>query len=140
MDNQTLLEILRAFKALFDNLPRELPDEEYTPATEQLHESYSAILHSVLSTQHFALCDDPDGECVSIFATEAERDSFIEAMCQIKEECKERGDADEIICKPITFDEFLEFADAEAFKLDNYSLDEDGAIEFVRISNSVETT
>lgn len=131
MDNQTLLAILKAFKALFDNLPEELPNEKYAPAVNQIRQGYSEVLYPLLKTQHFALCVDSDGECVSIFASATERDSFIETMSQIKEEDKERGNADEIICKPLTFGEFLDFADAEELDLNNYSLDEDGAIEFI---------
>lgn len=140
MNNQNLLAIFRAFKVVFENLPSELPSEKYTPAVNQLKQGYSEILYPLLKTQYFAFCVDSDGECVSIFATEAERDSYIKTMRQIGKECRERGDVGEITCRPITFGEFLDFADAEELDLNNYSLDEDGAIEFVHSSNSVETT
>lgn len=131
MKNSNLLAILRAFNALFENLPSELPNEKYAPAVSRLKQGYSEVLYPLLGTQHFALCVDSDGECVSIFASDTERDSFIETLSQIKKEDKERGNVGEIICKPITFGEFLDFADGKELKLDNYSLDEDGAIEFV---------
>lgn len=135
MENSKLLATLRAFKALFDNLPRELSDEEYSTAAGNLYDSYLAILHSLLSTQHFALYTDSEGEYVSIFSTKTERESYINAILRIKDERKERGDADEITCKPITFDEFLSFSETTEFDLRNYSLDEDGAIEFERKYN-----
>ena len=131
MENTKLLAILRAFKALFDNLPKELPNKKYAPAVNQIRQGYSEVLYPILKTQHFALCVDSDGECVSIFATEAERDAYIRTMQKIEEERKERGDVSEIICKQITFGEFLDFADAKELDLNNYSLDEDGAIEFI---------
>lgn len=135
MENSKLLATLRAFKALFDNLPRELSDEEYSTAAGNLYDSYLAILHSLLSTQHFAFYTDSEGEYVSIFSTKTERESYINAILRIKNERKERGDADEITCKPITFDEFLSFSETTEFDLRNYSLDEDGAIEFERKYN-----
>lgn len=140
MNNQNLLAVLRAFKALFDNLPSELPSEKYAPAVNQFKQGYSEMIYPLLKTQCFALCVDSDGECVSIFATEAERDAYIRTMRQIEEDRRERGDVGEITCRPITFGGFLDFADAEELDLNNYSLDEDGAIEFVHSSNSVETT
>lgn len=135
MENSKLLATLRAFKALFDNLPRELPDDEYITAVKQLYESYLTVLLSLLATQHFAICNDSECECVSIFSTEAERDAFVKSMTQIEDERRERGDMGEIICKPIAFEEFLEFAETTEFELSNYSLDENGAIEFERKYN-----
>ena len=135
MENSKLLATFRAFKALFDNLPRELSDEEYRTAADNLYDSYLTILHSLLSTQHFAFYTVSEGEYVSIFSTEAERDAFVKSITQIEDERKERGDADEITCKPITFDEFLGFSETTEFDLRNYSLDEDGAIEFERKYN-----
>lgn len=130
MENTKLLAILRAFKALFDNLPSELPDDEYAAAVDQIKQGYSEVLYPFLKTQHFAICVDSDGEYVSIFATEAERDAYIREMRKIEEERKERGDKTEITCETITFDDFLCFAEGMETDLNNYSLDVDGSIEF----------
>ena len=129
MENVNLLETLRAFKAIFDNLPTQpLGDgDDYDKAIDQLYESYSAILHQLLATQHFAISTDIDGECVSIFSTEEERDSFVKIMRGIEDE---RGKTKRKLCKPRTFDEFLHYANDAENDLNNYSLDEDGAIEF----------
>lgn len=131
MENSKLLATLRAFKALFDNLPRELPGDEYAAAVEQLDDSFVKIIPSILGTQYFLYGTDPDGDYAGVFETEADRDSFIVEMNKVNEERKKRGDTGEMICKPITFKEFQDFADGEEFELDNYSLAEDGAIEFV---------
>ena len=128
MDNQTLLAILRGFKSIFDNLPKEPIDEDYANAADQLYNSYLEILHSILKAQHFAHGTDPDGEYMGIFGTETERDSFVDTISRIAEE---RGGTADITCKPITFEEFLNLAEGEEYELDNYSLAEDGAIEFV---------
>ena len=152
MENSKLLATLRAFKALFENLPSELPDEKYTHAYEQLDESFMTMLYSLLATQHFAMCIDSDGEHVSIFDTKTDRDSYVETMRQFERERRERDNittmpedyyerlkSGEIVCYPITPEDFLYFAETEEFNLDNYSLDEDGAIEFERGSDSVKT-
>lgn len=140
MENTKLLAALRAFKTLFDNLPKEPLNEEYASAAEQLYLSYMKILYPMLETQYFAFGTDPKGDYTGIFDNEVDRDSFINEMHKINEERKERGNTSEMICKPITFEEFLDFAKYEVFELDNYSLAEDGAIEFIRSSDSVETT
>ena len=128
MTNQKLLAILRAFKALFDNLPKEHIDEDYADAADQLYNSYLEILHPILKTQYFTHGIAPDGEYMGIFETTAERDSFVETINQMAEE---RGSTADMTCKPITFEEFLRLSDGEEYELDNYSLAEDGAIEFI---------
>lgn len=136
MENQKLLVILRAFKALFNALPSEAPDAKYIAAYQQVHESYAEILHTLLATQHFAFCHDPDGECVSIFSTETQRDTFIKVMGKMYEELNAELDVDpnETVCKPMTFAEFIVYANGTEGDLENYSLEEDGAIEFERNS------
>lgn len=132
MKNQKLLAILRAFKALFEALPSEAPDAKYIAAYQQLHEGYEEMLHTLLATQHFAFCHDPDGECVSIFSTETQRDAFIKAMDEMYEELNADFDVDpdETVCKPMTFAEFIVYAKGTECDLNNYTLEEDGAIEF----------
>ena len=132
MENQKLLAILRAFKALFKALPSEAPDEEYRAAEQQLRENYTVILHSLLATQHFAFCNDPDGECVSIFNTETQRDTFIKVMTEMYKELNADFDVDpnETVCKPMTFAEFIVYAKGTECDLKNYFFEEDGAIEF----------
>lgn len=134
MENKKLLAILRAFKELFEALPSEAPDAEYRAAEQQLHENYAVILRSLLVTQHFAFCHDPDGECVSIFSTETQRDTFIRVMDEMYKEMTAELDVDpnETICKPMTFAEFIVYAKGTECDLENYSLEEDGAIEFER--------
>lgn len=134
MENQKLLAILRAFKALFNALPSEAPDAKYIAAYQQLHEDYAEMLHTLLATQHFAFCHDPDGECVSIFNAETGRDTFIKVMNKMYEEMTAELDVDpnETICKPMTFAEFIVYAKGTECDLENYSLEENGAIEFER--------
>lgn len=135
MKNEQLLAILKAFKALFDNLPQELPNEEYLPAVKRLEQSYSEILYPLLGTQYYAFNADPNGDSVSIFDTDIKRDAYVEEMCKVGNELQERGDVVKPICEPITFEEFMErvrkYANSVVLDLNNYSLDEDGAIELV---------
>lgn len=132
MKNQKLLAILRAFKALFEALPSEAPDAEYRAAEQQLRENYAVMLHKLLATQHFAFCRDPDGECVSIFNAETQRDTFIKVMDEMYKELNAELDVDpnETVCKPMTFAEFIVYAKGTECDLNNYTLEEDGAIEF----------
>ena len=132
MENKKLLAILRAFKALFNALPSEAPDAKYISAYQQLHESYAEMLHTLLATQHFAFCHDPDDEGVSIFSTETQRDAFIKAMDEMYKELNAEFDVDpnETVCKPMTFAEFIVYAKGTECDLKNYFFEEDGAIEF----------
>lgn len=97
----------------------------------QFSDGYWGILYALLKTQYFALNTDSSGECVSIFSTRSERDAYIEEIYKSKEECEDC----KITCFSIAFKKFINVADGEELDLNNYSLDEDGAIEFVPFTN-----
>lgn len=130
MKNSKLLAILRAFKILFENLPSNLPDKGYDSAFAQFIDGYRGILYALLRTRYFALNTDSSGECVSIFSAESKRDAYIEEIYKSKEECEDC----KITCVPIAFKKFINVADGEELDLNNYSLDENGAIEFIPFS------
>ena len=93
---------------------------------------YIETFPKILASQHFAVYSSRKETCVSIFPTAQGRDAYVNEMCRMIDELREKKDKEArgLTCKAVTLEWFLKFAAGQELSISNYSWEDEGAVEF----------
>lgn len=121
MKNLNLSDVISGYKTVFKNLPDDCTyeysainaDYDYSDTLDLAFQGMHDVLSALLQTQEFAFVDLPNAEIVKIFNTDEERDAFVND--------RTFAEVNKATVTPISYDEFLSFAQGNEFVLPYYS-------------------